>query len=59
MERIGVVGLGSMGGALAANLVASGHDVVAHDVAGPERRPHGAVFVWSVGELRAEPTWSC
>jgi len=51
MERIGVVGLGSMGGALAANLVASGHDVVAHDVAGPERRPHGAVFVWSVGEL--------
>ena len=34
---VGFVGLGNMGGALAANLVASGHDVVAHDAAGPAR----------------------
>jgi 3-hydroxyisobutyrate dehydrogenase-like beta-hydroxyacid dehydrogenase len=33
-----------MGSVLAANLVASGHDVVAHDLAGPARCPEGAVF---------------
>ena len=42
---VGFVGLGNMGGALAANLVAAGHDVIAHDVAGPDRAPEGAAFV--------------
>jgi 3-hydroxyisobutyrate dehydrogenase len=41
----GIVGLGNMGAVLAANLVASGHAVVAHDVAGPGRSPEGAAFV--------------
>ena len=45
MAPVGVVGLGNMGGALAANLVAHGHDVLAHDVAGPGRTPDGATFV--------------
>jgi 3-hydroxyisobutyrate dehydrogenase-like beta-hydroxyacid dehydrogenase len=40
----GFVGLGNMGSVLAANLVASGHDVVAHDVSGPARCPEGAAF---------------
>ena len=44
MVAIGFVGLGNMGRVLAANLVASGHDVVAHDVAGPARCPEGAAF---------------
>jgi 3-hydroxyisobutyrate dehydrogenase-like beta-hydroxyacid dehydrogenase len=42
---VGFVGLGNMGSALAANLVATGHDLVTHDVAGPERSPEGATFV--------------
>ncbi len=42
MTAVGFVGLGNMGGALAANLVASGHDVVAHDALGPSRTPAGA-----------------
>ena len=29
---IGVIGLGNIGGAIAANLVADGNDVVVHDV---------------------------
>jgi 3-hydroxyisobutyrate dehydrogenase-like beta-hydroxyacid dehydrogenase len=41
---VGFVGLGNMGSALAANLVGAGFDVVAHDVAGPERAPEGALF---------------
>ena len=41
-ETRGFVGLGNMGSALAANLVASGHDVLAFDVSGPERCPEGA-----------------
>jgi 3-hydroxyisobutyrate dehydrogenase-like beta-hydroxyacid dehydrogenase len=51
--RVGFVGLGNMGSVLAANLVASGFDVVAHDVAGPERAPEGARFVPDVAELAA------
>ena len=39
---VGFIGLGHMGGALAANLVGAGHRVVAHDVAGPELTPSGA-----------------
>ena len=32
MERVGVIGLGNIGGAIAANLVADGHDVTVADV---------------------------
>ncbi|HET6951786.1 MAG TPA: NAD(P)-dependent oxidoreductase [Acidimicrobiales bacterium] len=39
------MGLGNMGAALAGNLVAAGHAVVCHDVAGPARAPAGAAFV--------------
>ena len=54
--NVGFVGLGNMGQALAENLVACGHDVVAHDVAGAHRCPAGAVFAASPEELarRAE-----
>ena len=45
MTVVGVVGLGNMGAALATNLVGAGHEVVTHDVAGPERSPDGARFV--------------
>ncbi|ONH53429.1 NADPH nitroreductase [Frankia sp. CcI49] len=53
---VGFVGLGSMGGALAANLVAAGHEVVAFDPAGPERVPSGAAGAGGVAEVagRAE-----
>jgi 3-hydroxyisobutyrate dehydrogenase-like beta-hydroxyacid dehydrogenase len=44
LQRVGFVGLGNMGSVLAGNLVASGFDVVVHDVAGPERTPDGARF---------------
>lgn len=42
---VGAVGLGNMGAALAANLVAAGLEVVATDLAGPARCPAGATFV--------------
>ncbi len=51
MSSVGVVGLGNMGSVLAANLVASGLEVVAYDVAGDERNPAGARFAGSVGEV--------
>ncbi|HXY93797.1 MAG TPA: NAD(P)-dependent oxidoreductase [Acidimicrobiia bacterium] len=51
MGAVGFVGLGNMGSVLAANLVATGHAVVAHDVLGPERAPDGAEHVPSVGEV--------
>lgn len=41
---VGFVGLGNMGGALAANLVGAGFEVVATDAAGPERNVAGAEF---------------
>ncbi|MEU9242682.1 NAD(P)-dependent oxidoreductase [Streptomyces sp. NPDC048385] len=41
-ETVGFVGLGSMGGVLASNLVRSGFDVVAYDALGPTRTPLGA-----------------
>ncbi len=51
LERAGFVGLGNMGSILAANLVASGFEVVSHDVAGHDRSPPGATFVTTVEEL--------
>ncbi len=48
---VGFVGLGNMGSVLAANLVGSGHDVVSHDLAGPERNPAGATFAENLAEL--------
>ena len=48
---VGFVGLGNMGGALAANLVRAGLDVVAHDAAGPGRTPDGAVEALDVAEV--------
>jgi 3-hydroxyisobutyrate dehydrogenase len=48
---VGVVGLGNMGAALAANLVQAGCDVVAHDPVGPDRAPAGSTFVADVTEV--------
>jgi 3-hydroxyisobutyrate dehydrogenase len=48
---VGFVGLGNMGSVLAGNLVGTGHDVVSHDVAGPERNPAGAAFVDDVAQV--------
>lgn len=39
---IGFIGLGNMGSALAANLVRTGFELLAHDTAGPARTPLGA-----------------
>lgn len=44
-NTVGFVGLGNMGSVLASNLVATGHEVVTHDVAGADRSPRGATFV--------------
>jgi L-threonate 2-dehydrogenase len=53
-RAIGVVGLGIMGSAIAANLVRAGHTVVGYDIA-PDRRRiargSGAIAVSSVSEL--------
>ena len=51
MTRVGFVGLGNMGGALAANLVGAGHDVVAYDAAGADRNPDGATWATSVSDV--------
>ena len=48
---LGFVGLGNMGSALAANLVGAGHELISHDVAGPDRSPDGATFVADLAEL--------
>jgi len=53
MATTGFVGLGNMGRALAENLVAAGHDVLAHDLAGPDRCPVGATFADDVAEIAA------
>jgi 3-hydroxyisobutyrate dehydrogenase len=50
-DPVGFVGLGNMGGALAANLVLAGHPVVAHDAYAPERTPEGATHVPAVSEV--------
>ncbi len=44
-ELVGMVGLGNMGAALAANLVGTGHELVTHDRAGAGRNPDGTRFV--------------
>jgi len=54
MTSVGFVGLGNMGAALAGNLVASGHDLWTHDLAGPERSPDGAMFVSDLSALSAQ-----
>jgi 3-hydroxyisobutyrate dehydrogenase-like beta-hydroxyacid dehydrogenase len=56
MAIVGFVGLGNMGAVLAANLVAAGHDVVAHDIAGPARCPAGATFTGDLAAIAAAPT---
>lgn len=48
---VGFIGLGNMGGELANNLVKHGLPVVAHDAAGPERVPEGAVAGTDVADV--------
>ncbi|QIY74502.1 NAD(P)-dependent oxidoreductase [Streptomyces sp. RLB1-33] len=48
---VGFVGLGNMGGALAANVLGAGLDLVAHDAAGPRRTPPGAVHAADVAHV--------
>jgi 3-hydroxyisobutyrate dehydrogenase-like beta-hydroxyacid dehydrogenase len=48
---VGFVGLGNMGGALAANLVERGHDALAYDAVGSARCPEGATFVNGIAAL--------
>jgi 3-hydroxyisobutyrate dehydrogenase-like beta-hydroxyacid dehydrogenase len=50
-ETVGVIGLGNMGSALAANLVDAGHPVVAHDALGPDRAPAGTTAVADAAEV--------
>jgi 3-hydroxyisobutyrate dehydrogenase len=50
-ETVGFVGLGNMGGALAANLVHAGHRVVAHDAMGAARAPEGVTHVPTVADV--------
>ncbi|MFM8304795.1 MAG: NAD(P)-dependent oxidoreductase [Actinomycetota bacterium] len=56
IEAVGFVGLGNMGGQLCANLVATGHAVLAYDAAGPERVPPGATAAGSVADLARHVT---
>jgi 3-hydroxyisobutyrate dehydrogenase len=51
LATVGFVGLGNMGSVLAANLVQTGHAVVAHDALGPERAPAGATHLSSVADV--------
>ncbi|MET9387090.1 NAD(P)-dependent oxidoreductase [Streptomyces sp. NPDC002928] len=51
MPTVGFVGLGNMGGALAANLVQRGHRVVAYDSAGPALTPSSAATCKDVAEV--------
>jgi 3-hydroxyisobutyrate dehydrogenase-like beta-hydroxyacid dehydrogenase len=51
VEAVGVVGLGNMGSALAANLVGAGFAVVGHDAAGADRAPEGVEHVSSVRDV--------
>ena len=50
-RAVGFVGLGNMGGVLAANLVARGFSLVATDRRGPEVAPVGVTFVPSVADV--------
>jgi 3-hydroxyisobutyrate dehydrogenase-like beta-hydroxyacid dehydrogenase len=51
VDTVGVVGLGNMGSALAANLVGAGFTVVGHDAAGADRAPDGVAHVSSVHDV--------
>ncbi|MEX5636940.1 NAD(P)-dependent oxidoreductase [Parafrankia sp. FMc2] len=48
---VGFIGLGNMGGALAANVAATGVELVVHDAAGPGRAPAGTVFADDVAAV--------
>ncbi|OAA29671.1 3-hydroxyisobutyrate dehydrogenase [Frankia sp. EI5c] len=48
---VGFVGLGNMGGALAANVAATGVDLIVHDAAGPARAPAGSTFAAEVADV--------
>jgi 3-hydroxyisobutyrate dehydrogenase-like beta-hydroxyacid dehydrogenase len=51
VTTIGFVGLGNMGGALAANLVQRGHQVLAYDKAAPATAPAGVVLQQDVAAV--------
>lgn len=50
-EVVGVIGLGNMGSALAANLAERGRALVVHDAAGADRAPAGATVATSCAEV--------
>jgi 3-hydroxyisobutyrate dehydrogenase-like beta-hydroxyacid dehydrogenase len=54
MTAVGCIGLGNMGSELATNLVAAGHEVVTHDIAGSGRNPRGATFVADIASVAAD-----
>ena len=54
MTVVGFVGLGSMGSALAANVIASGLPLVTYDSAGPLSTPEGATSAANVAEVAQE-----
>ncbi len=52
--RIGFIGLGNMGGPIAANIAAGGHDMIVFDAAGTAARaPDGVAVAASVAEVAA------
>ncbi len=52
MGQVGVIGLGNIGGAIATNLVADGHEVTAHDTDGARAaRIEGATAAGDVAEV--------
>lgn len=56
-QRYGFLGLGNMGGPMAANIVAAGIDLVVHDKAGTEARaPTGATVAAGEAEVAAAGT---
>jgi 3-hydroxyisobutyrate dehydrogenase-like beta-hydroxyacid dehydrogenase len=53
-EKLGFVGLGTMGGPMAANVAKAGVPLIAYDIAGTaERAPKGATVAGSVSEVAA------
>lgn len=52
--RIGFIGLGNMGGPIATNIAAGGHDLIVFDAAGTvDRAPAGAAVAASIAEVAA------
>ena len=52
--KIGFIGLGNMGGPIAANIARGGHDLIVFDAAGTaERAPDGAEIAGSIAEVAA------